>query len=328
MYQILYVCVIIIYTMKKYNFITLIFTLIIFVACSSDDNSNDEEQACTETTWYEDIDADGLGNPSVTQNACEQPDGYVDNGNDTEDNIQYVDLEIGNYWTFDTETDIDQTEMTDMQIGRDSLYIASTLTQNGNTYYDFEASTESTGFMTNLFVNNDARSQDGKLYINGNFELDLTALGGNINYIPLSDVILLDNYAENNSTLSTANGTLMDNIQTFPLTINYNLETLQKETLNNFTVNSVDFSEVIKSEIKITITIVTEITIGGIPFPLTVVDNQEAYLITNYYARDIGLIQSDVDFSFTIDNTIATQLGIDPNIDSPSFMYVDDYVIN
>lgn len=42
-------------------------------------------EGCTVQTWYEDADGDGLGNPAVSQNACEQPDGYVANADDTDD---------------------------------------------------------------------------------------------------------------------------------------------------------------------------------------------------------------------------------------------------
>ncbi len=56
--------------------------LIIVVACGSDQA---DEVFCTETTWYEDADGDGLGNSAVSQSTCEQPTGYVADNSDTDD---------------------------------------------------------------------------------------------------------------------------------------------------------------------------------------------------------------------------------------------------
>ena len=67
--------------MKRLMFpvlLLLAFTTTI-MACKEGDDP------CTETTWYEDADGDGLGNPAVSQSACEQPDGYVANNTDTDD---------------------------------------------------------------------------------------------------------------------------------------------------------------------------------------------------------------------------------------------------
>lgn len=45
----------------------------------------DKEVLCTETTWYQDADGDGLGNPAVSFSSCEAPAGYVSNNGDNDD---------------------------------------------------------------------------------------------------------------------------------------------------------------------------------------------------------------------------------------------------
>lgn len=50
----------------------------LFLSCSTEDD-------CIETIWYQDADGDGLGNPSASQSACTQPEGYVSNSSDSDD---------------------------------------------------------------------------------------------------------------------------------------------------------------------------------------------------------------------------------------------------
>ena len=62
----------------KYSCYILAFGLLAFSSCKKDD-------PCVELTWYEDADGDGLGNPDVSQLACEQPTGYVSDNTDPDD---------------------------------------------------------------------------------------------------------------------------------------------------------------------------------------------------------------------------------------------------
>lgn len=66
--------------MKTILNLSLLFTLMLVVACG-----NDDDASCTEQTWYQDADGDGFGNTSVTQSACTQPAGYVADNTDFND---------------------------------------------------------------------------------------------------------------------------------------------------------------------------------------------------------------------------------------------------
>jgi len=48
-------------------------------------NSDDVDDTCVETLWFEDMDGDGLGNPAVSVESCTQPDGFIGNSNDDDD---------------------------------------------------------------------------------------------------------------------------------------------------------------------------------------------------------------------------------------------------
>lgn len=72
--------------LKTLTCLTLAATLS-FVACSSDNDTNNDDtpDGCTTSVWYQDLDGDNLGNPDVSLEACEKPDGYVSDNTDTDD---------------------------------------------------------------------------------------------------------------------------------------------------------------------------------------------------------------------------------------------------
>ncbi len=63
-----------------FSFLTLMSAMFLVTSCNKDDDTT-----CTETTWYQDADDDGLGNPDVSQTACDQPEGYVADNSDSND---------------------------------------------------------------------------------------------------------------------------------------------------------------------------------------------------------------------------------------------------
>lgn len=66
--------------MTKFNLLFVVLALGVFTFSSCDD-----DECVTPTTWYQDADGDGLGNPAVSKEDCDQPDGYVADNTDTDD---------------------------------------------------------------------------------------------------------------------------------------------------------------------------------------------------------------------------------------------------
>jgi len=69
-----------------------------------------DEEPCTETTWYQDADGDGLGDLNVTFQSCEAPAGYVSNSDDADDNDSSnainIDVDQSYFASANTETTI------------------------------------------------------------------------------------------------------------------------------------------------------------------------------------------------------------------------------
>lgn len=61
-----------------------LFSLLLISALTFSITSCDEDP-CIESIWYQDADNDGLGNPDISQSSCEQPEGYVLENTDTDD---------------------------------------------------------------------------------------------------------------------------------------------------------------------------------------------------------------------------------------------------
>ncbi|CAL67025.1 thrombospondin type 3 repeat-containing protein [Christiangramia forsetii] len=72
--------------------------------CKNDPDPDCGNETCTTpTTWYEDSDGDGLGNPNNTLDDCEQPNGYVANNDDCDDTAPGIGEET--IWYLDADGD-------------------------------------------------------------------------------------------------------------------------------------------------------------------------------------------------------------------------------
>ncbi len=286
------------------------FSLIAFttiISCSSDD---DAIEPCAETLWYADTDSDGLGDPNTSISSCIQPNGYVSNGDDDLDGTlsttNYHTLMMGNNWVYDVATNDGTNPVTNTV---DEITVDETTTLNTFEYFGMASSIGSSGTMSQLYDQNYFRVYNGITYMTGDFTLPLSTFGGTDIVINLDDTMLIDESKSAGTILSSQSGGTAQNIGGFDLDITYTFKTVQQETMTSHIVGSETFNDIIKSDIILSIKVTTEINIG-IPITITLIDTQDVLTVNNYYANDIGLIESKTTTTYTLEDLSALPVTI------------------
>jgi hypothetical protein len=268
------------------------------LSCSGDD---DGSISCTETLWYADTDSDGLGDPNMSISSCTQPDGYVSNNDDDFDGMthNYFTVNLGNEWVYDVTTNDGTNPITGTV---DEIIVDENIIIDTIEYYGMSASNGSSGLMSQLYDQNLFRTQNAATYMTGGFTLPLSTFGGTDMPIDLGEIILLDESKTQGTTLSSKSGELTQNIGEYDITINYTFKTIQQETLTNHTVGSETYNDIIKSDIVLSINVNTEIIVFGIPITVSILDTQDVLTTKNYYAENIGLIDSKTTITYFLED--------------------------
>jgi len=90
--------------LKSHVFFVAIISIALFLSCAAD-----PIEPCDESVWFLDADGDGKGNPNVPVLSCTQPNFFVANKDDDNDdpNAEVIDVEenCSNTWFFDADGD-------------------------------------------------------------------------------------------------------------------------------------------------------------------------------------------------------------------------------
>jgi hypothetical protein len=285
----------------KTTTLLILFIATTIISCSSDDDSS---SPCTETLWYQDLDLDGLGNPNVSISSCTQPDGYLADNTDTDDTAifvsttNYLSFALNNNWIYDVTTD-DGTNPTTSSV--DDITVDETSTINSNEYFGMSSSIGSTGTMSQLFDQNFFRVDNGVSYMQGGFTLPLSNFGGTDLTINLDDAKLIDETKASGTVLTSQSDITAQTIGGFDLDITYTFKTIQREILASHTVGTETYNDIIKSDIVLSIKVTTEVNVG-VPIVVTILDTQDILTINNFYANNIGLVDSNTTFTYTLED--------------------------
>ncbi len=74
------------------------------------DGEVDEDGSLDEATWFEDADGDGFGNPFITEESCDQPEGHVDNSLDCDDTDASINPSAAEIWYDGVDQDCDERD--------------------------------------------------------------------------------------------------------------------------------------------------------------------------------------------------------------------------
>lgn len=210
--------------------------------------------------------------------------------------IDYFPLSPNTYWTYNNESEEGPT--------RDSLYVAGA----SNSYTMLEAREPKTGFMISLLSQSLVRATDTELILKG--ELGTPPVDGFPEIsIPLNDVALYNTEASNGEVLDVTTGEIEQTIQDIPLVIGYTITTKQGEVFENGYGDFTDRS-VIKSYFIVNLSIAANIEIvPGTVLTIPVLEAQDVITTTNYYAENIGLINSDTLIEYELEDL--SGIGVD-----------------
>ncbi len=263
--------------MKLNKYINLLFIALFVMTSCSDDNDSDTSNP---------------GDPDTTVT-----------GN-------YFPSSLNDFWNYDVvNTDNATSESVE---STDNIYVASVT----NTTFNLEANnnTVANGTMNGLLTTTELSRTDTELTIDGTMELP-AEISDLIEFdIVLDNVKLYNLNASNGTQLSSSTNTAQQDFNGFPVTITYMITTTALGSSDSMSLNGETYNDVITTSMKVNLKVSTVVTVASIPVTINILDPQDVLIITNYFAKDIGLVRSEADSDFNVSATAIAALeaaGVD-----------------
>ena len=253
---------------------------------------------------------------TVTFLSCNTDDPSSDDTQQTEP--EYYPLTANSSWTYNNQNE---------QVGpsRDSLYVAGTQMENGNSYTNLDAEVPVSAFMSQFLTDNIIRTTETQLIIDGTLGSPIEGLPDIT--LPLSDMVLFDTAVDVtvDPELGVSTGSIIQDIMGVPITINYGITS----TMLGIPNTSTEEIPQVASQLTVNMEIIAMIPVGPITIPFTIMQPQDVLSATNTYTGNIGLTNSVVLVEFTLEDL--SGLGVDlpfpENSSNTSNQTIDTFVI-
>ncbi|RRO17940.1 hypothetical protein [Flavobacteriaceae bacterium 14752] len=279
--------------MKSIKFsLVFILGIIFLVSCSSDDDT------------ASDINDDG--------NNDDNPVTEVEN---------YFPLVVGNSW--DYENTLSSPNQQDV-VTNETLSIFETTEFNGSVVYELETDNPAGSGPATLALSQGTLVKDGSvLFYTGEFGLGLNNFP-EVNF-EIENAAIYNTAASTNAELFSQDGTIEQEFQGIPLSINYTLSTVMGNNFDTFESNGVTYDNVISSQLIVNLEIIANIT-DPLPISIPILQSQDGVIVTNYFADGIGLVESETNTNLMFEDIPIPGFQLD-NISFNTLQVLTDFSI-
>lgn len=214
-----------------------------------------------------------------------------DDGIGSEDEVKnYYPLVVENNWDFENTL---SSPGQDNIVSNEKLSVSGVLNNNGAEVYELETDNpEGSGPVTLALTQGTLMKNASNLIYSGTFALGLEQIPDL--ELDFENVMIYDFSASSGTEIFSTSGSLEQSYENIPLKINYTITSEMGDSFVNFNVNDETYEDVINSKLVINLEVKT-IPTSELPFPFTILQSQDAVIINNYFANNIGLIQSETE---------------------------------
>lgn len=260
----------------KTNFLFLFACIfLLFINCSSDDDAGE-------------IIEDPINEDPISQ--------------DPEPN--YFPLVLDNEWQYENK----QTADDETQESSETLSVEDeNESDNGATFQLNSTSEDLAVSFTSILSNGVLSKNENQLLLTGDFDIDLDQQELPDFDIDFEGLVVYDADALNGSVLFTDDRNIdLPEFNNISLSLDLSIQSISLGSQESIDVNGVTYEDVIGSEFIVSLGVSATTTIPPLPFPITieVIQFQEVVKSTNYFADQVGLVQSETNLSIAFSDEL------------------------
>ena len=213
-------------------------------------------------------------------------------------NKDYFPLVVDNSWSYSNET----TTADGSSSSSETMNIASEEMLNDTLFFQAETdNTSATITTTSVLSGGQLFKEEGKLMLKGQFDDLVSGLPAGISLPIEANIIPIYNKnAGANAELFAESGSFTETVDGLDLSVDFTLSSQNLSIGNSLEVNGMTYDDVLSASVTLNMQITA--TPSDIPVTITVLDQQDVFSTTHYFANEEGLVKSEITTSLDFED--------------------------